>query len=124
MHMNPAANGASSRHSNLTDAGEVVAALPFSGEQLKKTLQFRGLLGVFGEREGFAAGQLQQLAVAKGIGDVEAEFAGLAGAKEFAWAAKLQVGFSYLETVGSAHHGVEARAGLVGHARRRGQDAM
>jgi len=74
--------------------------------------------------EGFAAGLLEEFAIAEGIGDVEAEGAGLAGAEEFSRAAELQIGLGDLEAVGGAHHGIEAGAGFVGHADGTDQDAV
>jgi len=58
----------------------VVAALPFAREHTQEALERRGVLGggwrsVFDEREGFAAGGFEEIFVAEGIGDVEAEVA-------------------------------------------------
>src|SRR5438105_14538991 len=61
------------------DAGEVVAALPFGGELAEEALHGALLGGIGGEGEGFAAGEFEELALAHGIGDVEAEVAGVAG---------------------------------------------
>jgi hypothetical protein len=77
-----------------------------------------------GDGEGFATGLLEEIAVAKGVGDVEAEGAGLAGAEKFAGAAELQIGFGDFETVGGAHHGFEAGAGFVGHTHGADEDAV
>ena len=63
------------------------------------------MLGVFDEGEGFAAGDLEEIFVADGVGDVEAEVAGLAGAEKFAGAAEEKIGFGDLEAVGGADHG-------------------
>ena len=87
--------------------------MPFCGKHAKEALEAGGLLRVFGEREGFAAGYFQEMFVADGVGDVEAEVAGLAGAEKFAGAAEEEIGFGDFETVGGAHHGFEAGAGDV-----------
>jgi hypothetical protein len=63
------------------------------------------LVGVFSDGEGFAAGYFEEIFVAEGVGDVEAEVAGLAGAKKFAGAAEEEIGFGDFETVGGADHG-------------------
>ena len=91
----------------------MVAALPFGGELAEEALHGVLLGGIGGEGEGFAAGEFEEFAVAQGIGDVEAEVAGLAGAEEFAGATEEKIGFGDLETVGGAHHGFEAGAGDV-----------
>src|SRR5467141_2604060 len=72
---------------------QVVAALPFGGEELLEALQGGGLRRIVGDGEGFEAGEFQEFAVAQRIGDVEAESARLTGAEKFAGAAKLQIGF-------------------------------
>ncbi len=95
------------------DAGEVVAALPFGGELAEEALHCVLVRVIGGEGEGFAAGEFEEFAVAQGVGDVEAEVAGLAGAEELAGAAEEKIGFGDFETVGSAHHGFEAGAGDV-----------
>jgi hypothetical protein len=79
----------------------------------EEALERRGLLGVVGEGEGFAAGDLEKILVADGVGDVEAEVAGLAGAEKFAGAAEEEIGFGDFETVGGANHGFEAGAGHI-----------
>jgi hypothetical protein len=79
----------------------------------EEALERRGLLGVVGEGEGFAAGHFEEIFVADGIGDVEAEVAGLAGAEKFAGAAEEEIGFGNFETVGGADHGFEAGAGDI-----------
>ena len=95
------------------DAGEVVAALPLGGELAEKALHGVLLRVIGGEGEGFAAGEFEELAVAQGIGDVEAEVAGLACTKKFAGAAEEKIGFGDFETVGGAHHSFEAGAGDI-----------
>ena len=97
----------------LADAGEVVAALPFGGELAEEALHGVLLGGIGGQGEGFAAGKFEEFAVAEGIGDVEAEVAGLAGAEKFAGAAEEEIGFGDFEAVGGAHHGFEAGAGDI-----------
>src|SRR5229473_8261563 len=91
-----------------TNAGEMVAALPFGGELAEEALHGVLLRVVGGQSEGFAAGEFEEFAVAQGIGNVEAEVAGLAGAEKFAGAAEEEIGFGDFETVGGADHGLEA----------------
>jgi len=55
---------------------------------------------------------------------MEAELAGLAGAKKLAGAAKLEVGFGDFKTVGSADHRFEACAASSVMRPGRDQDAM
>jgi hypothetical protein len=102
----------------------VVAALPFGGELTEEALEGRGLLCVVGESEGFAAGDLEEIFVADGVGDVKAEVAGLAGAEKFAGTAEKEIGFGDFETVGGADHGFEAGAGFFGHANGTDEDAV
>src|ERR1700730_4536032 len=102
----------------------MVAALPFAGETTKDAVERWLLRRRVGDGEGFAAGLLQEFAVAQGVGDVKAEGAGLASAEEFAGTAELQIGFGNFKTVGGAHHGFEAGAGFVGHAHGTDQDAV
>ena len=80
--------------------------------------------GVFGEGEGFAAGDFEEIFVADGVGDVEAEVAGLAGAEKFAGAAEEEIGFGDFEAVGGADHGFEAGARFFRHADGADQDAV
>ena len=91
----------------------MIAALPFGGEHAQEALQRLLLAGIVGQDEGFAAGQFEEFAIALGIGDVEAEVTGLAGAEKFAGAAEEEIGFGDFETVGGADHGFEAGAGDV-----------
>jgi hypothetical protein len=79
----------------------------------EEALQRRGLLRVVSEREGFATGYFQEIFVADGICDVEAEVAGLAGAEKFAGAAEEEIRFGDFETVGGTDHGFEAGAGDI-----------
>ena len=92
----------------------MIAALPFRGKGADDAVQRGLLLWSVGDGEGFAAGLLEEFAVAEGVGDVEAEGAGLAGAEEFARTAELKIGFGDFEAVGGAHHGFEAGASFVG----------
>ena len=101
----------------------MIAALPLRGKQAKDALQRIFLRGIAGNGEGFFAGEFEEFAIAQRIGNVEAEFAGLAGAKEFAGAAKLQIGLGNFETVGGADHGFETSASFIGEARGRNEDA-
>src|SRR5579885_3390656 len=87
----------------------MIAALPMRGKGAKDLAEFRVRSGGFGEGKGFAAGELENFAIAEWIGDVKAEVAGLACAEKFAGAAKKKVGFGDFEAVGSADHGFETR---------------
>ena len=102
----------------------MIAALPFAGKETQHALKRFLLDRLFGESERFLAGQFKKFAIAKWVGHVEAKLAGLAGAKELAGAAKLEIGFGNFKTVGGADHGFQARARIVGHAARSNQDAM
>ena len=86
----------------------MVAALPFGGELRQRALQRGGLIGVFGQGQGFAAGGFEEIFVADGVGDVEAEVARLASAEKFAGAAEEEIGFGDFEAVGSVDHGLQA----------------
>lgn len=98
--------------------------MPFARKETQHALK-RFLLGrLFGEGERFLAGEFEEFAIAERVGHMEAELAGLAGAKKLAGAAKLEVGFGDFKTVGSADHRFEACAGILGHAAGRDQDAM
>ena len=63
---------------NSTDAGEMIAALPFSREHAQNALELITLEGIFGKRESFLAGQFEQFTVAQRVGNMKAEIAGLA----------------------------------------------
>src|ERR1700676_611900 len=102
----------------------MVTALPVWGEGVQSALEGSGLVGVFGQGEGFAAGLLEEFAVAERVGYLEAEVAGLAGAEEFARAAQLQIGFGDFESIVGADHGVEAGAGFLGGADGSDEDAV
>ncbi len=95
------------------DTGEVVAALPFGGELAEEALHGVLLGGIGSEGEGFAAGEFEEFAIAKWIGDVEAQVAGLAGTEKFAGAPEEEIGFGDFETIGRADHGFEAGAGDI-----------
>src|ERR1700682_2708853 len=112
------------RAKGLTDSRQMISPLPLAREHAQNALQSGGLRGSVGEGEGFAAGLLEEFAVAERVGDVETKGAGLAGAEEFAGAAKLEIGFGDFKAVGGAHHGFEAGAGFVGHAHRADKDAV
>ena len=91
----------------------MVAALPFGGELAEEALHGVVLGGIGGEGEGFAAGEFEEFAIAQGVGDVEAEVAGLAGAEKLAGAAEEEIGFGDFEAIGGTHHGFEAGAGDI-----------
>ncbi len=93
----------------------MVAALPFSRKGPQNGPEDFFLRGIIRQREGFPAGEFEQLVVAQWICNVKTEVAGLAGAEKFAGAAKQQIGLGDFEAVGSAHHGLETRAGFVRH---------
>ena len=46
--------------------------MPFAREKAQEALERGGLVGVFGERERFAASEFEEVFVADGVGDVEA----------------------------------------------------
>ena len=69
--------------------------------------------GIGGEGEGLAAGKFEEFFIAQGVGDVEAEVAGLASAEKFAGATEEEIGFGDFETVGGTDHGFEAGAGDI-----------
>jgi hypothetical protein len=56
-----------------SDPGQLIAPLPLAGQPAKNALELGSLRRIVGEREGFAARQLQQFAVPQRIGDPEAE---------------------------------------------------
>src|SRR5258708_14508991 len=60
----------------------MISPLPLAREYSQDALQSCRVRRIVGEREGFAAGSLEELAVAQRIGDVEAEGAGLAGGRK------------------------------------------
>ena len=102
----------------------MISPLPLAREHAQNALQSGGLRGSVGEGEGFAAGLLEEFAVAERVGDVEAEGAGLASAEKFAGAAELEISFCDFETVRGTHHGFEAGTGFVGHAHGADENAM
>ena len=83
----------------LADLGEVIAALPLAGERAEDAVQAGLLRGSVGDGEGFAAGLLQEFAVAEGIRDVKTKSTGLTGAEKLAGSAKLEVGFGNFKTI-------------------------
>src|SRR2546430_1320491 len=109
---------------SLSHFRQMVPALPLAGQHAQNALQFFPLRSIFDERESLLARQFEQFLVANRIRDVKAKFAGLPRTEEFARAAKQEIRFRDVESVRRAHHGVEPRAGFVGHAKRRYQDAM
>ena len=98
--------------------------MPFARKETQHALK-RFLLGrLLGEGERFLAGEFEKLAITDGVGHMETELAGLPGAKKLAGAAKLEIGFGNFKTVGRADHGLQARAGILGHAAGSDEDAM
>src|ERR1700739_3554735 len=55
---------------------------------------------------------------------MKTQFAGLPRAKKLTGTTKQQVGLGNFKAVRRAHHGVEPRARLVGHSKRRYKDAI
>src|SRR5882672_8014000 len=78
-------------HIGLANFGQMIPPLPLAGEAAQEAVQDELLRRGVGDGEGFAAGLLQEFAVAQRVGDVEAEGSGLAGTEEFAGAAELQI---------------------------------
>jgi len=115
-------------HRNLdcpsADVRKMVAALPFGRKQAEHALQVFFLRRLFHKSESFLTGNFQELAVAQRTSNVKAEFAGLARAKKFAGSTDLQIGFSDVEAVGGADHGLQARARVAGHTAGHNKDAM
>src|SRR5262249_57040217 len=108
----------------LSDAGEVIAAVPMWGKGAEDLLQLVLGFGAFRKGEGFFAGEIEEFAVAQRIGDVKSQIAGLACAEKFTRTAELQIGFGDFESVRSAYHGFEARAGVVRHVPGSDKDQM
>src|SRR6267378_2316932 len=73
-------------HIGLANFGQMISPLPLAGEAAQEAVQDKLLRRGVGDGEGFAAGLLQEFAVAQWVSDVEAEGSGLAGAEEFAGA--------------------------------------
>jgi hypothetical protein len=82
-----------------------------------------GALGIFGEREGFAARQLQDFVIAQRLRYGKGGVAVLAGAEKFAGAALLQVLLGDFETVAGGDHGFDAGAGFAANIFARDKDA-
>src|SRR6266496_1132880 len=72
----------------------------------------------------FALGCFQQLGVSDDVGHAETGQPRLARAKEFAWAAQLEVEFGDLETVVGAYHSIEAALPLFANLSSSHQDAI
>src|SRR5438445_4062458 len=107
-----------------SNPSQVVAALPVGRQGAEDALKGGVFGGIFGEGESFAAGLLEELAVAQRICNMETKVAGLTRAEEFAGAADFEIGFSDFEAVGGAHHSVETGARFVGHADGADEDAV
>src|SRR6266581_3550690 len=97
------------------DAGEMIPLLPLAGKREQGVLQSLPLGGIINQCKGFPPREFKQFAVAQRIGDVEAQVPGLARAEKLSRTAELEIGFRDLESIGCAHHGLEPRAGFVGH---------
>src|SRR6266702_2978449 len=97
------------------DAGKMIPPLPLAGQHAQGVLQSVLLSGIVNQRKGFAPREFKQFAIAQRIGDVEAQVSSLARAEKLSRTAELEIGFSDLESIGCAHHGLEPRAGFVGH---------
>src|SRR5216684_3759598 len=107
----------------LSDRSELITPLPLDGKPRQEALPRGPGFGWLDECECFAPRHFQQIEIADRIGDIEAEFAVLARAEKFPWAAQFQIGFCDLETVGGAHHGFEAHLRVVPRILRSNQDA-
>ena len=81
-------------------------------------------IGTTHHKRSFPFGGFQQLHVPDDIRDSEVGKPSLAGAKEFARTAQLQIEFGDFEAVIRAHHGVEAALTLFGHFPSCHQDAV
>src|SRR6266516_2711142 len=97
------------------DASEMIPLLPLAGKRAQGLLQGLPLGGIVNQRKGFPPREFKQFAIAQRIGDVEAQVPSLARAEKLSRTAELEIGFSDLESIGCAHHGLEPRAGFVGH---------
>src|ERR1700682_1978356 len=93
----------------------MIATLPLLREAAKRALQHFLLRRIIRQPEGLATRPLQQFPVANCIGNVKAEIARLPRAEEFAWAAELQIGFGYLETIGRPHHRLQTCPRFFSH---------
>src|SRR5271170_910316 len=77
---------------------ELVAAFPVRAQVVHQEREFGRIAGG-DERQGLVVRHLQHVEIAQGVGDVEAGFAVLPGAKEFARAAEAQVHLRDFEAV-------------------------
>ena len=93
----------------------MIPPLPLAGKRAQGVLQSVLLSGIVNQRKGLAPREFKQFAIAQRIGDVEAQIPSLARAEKFSRTAELKIGFRDLESIGCAHHGLEPRAGFVGH---------
>src|SRR6266700_5589927 len=106
------------------DAGEMIPLLPLAGKRAQGVLQSLPLGGIINQCKGFPPREFKQFAIAQRIGDVEAQVPSLARAEKLSRTAELEIGFSDLESIGCAHHGLEPRAGFISQAGRRHQNAV
>ena len=97
----------------LAHRRQLVAALPFRIERAEQPPPRRFRFRIFHQREGFAAREFEQFAIAQRIGYVQAERAVLARAEKFAGAAQLQIHLGDGEAVVGRDHGFEALRGIL-----------
>src|SRR5258705_9829616 len=71
----------------------MIPPLPLTGEAAQKAVQDELLRRGVGDGEGFAAGLLQEFAVAQRVGDVESKRTGLAGGGENPPGREVEKGF-------------------------------
>src|SRR6266702_846165 len=102
----------------------MIAALPLFREHPENAPQFSALGSLSDQGKSLLAREFEQLLVAQRVGDVKSQLTGLPRSKKLPRAAQLEVRFGDFEAVRGAHHGVEPRAGFVGHAQRRHQGAV
>src|SRR6266567_138775 len=94
----------------LADFDQAIRVLPARAHMNKRTADLFGRDFSVGARyysRRFALGCFQQLGVSDDVGHTETRQPRLAGAKEFARAAQLEVEFGDLETVVGAYHSIE-----------------
>ena len=102
----------------------MVATLPLRGKRPQSVAQLASSLLVFGQRKRLFAGTFQKLAIAQRIRNVKSHFSGLASAEKFSGTAQLQISLGDFKTVAGPHHRFQSRAGIVGHAKWRNQNAV
>src|SRR5580658_4310520 len=100
-----------------------IALAPAGADRFQALDDFCGALGIFCEREGFAARELQDFVVAQRLGDGKGGVAVLARAEKLSGTALLQILLGNLETVGGGDHGFNAGASFAGDIFARDQDA-